>query len=75
MYGKYQVDDMYDKGDIHVQKIKVKRLIFRYVLHYLRDWIVNFHELFSICNAYYSGISVQNYTVETHVIILEQIFD
>ena len=48
MYGKYQVGDMHDKRDIHVQKIKVKKLIFRCILHYLRDGTVNFHKLFSI---------------------------
>ena len=29
MYGKYQVGGIYNKKDIHVQKIKVKKLIFR----------------------------------------------
>ena len=37
MYGKYQVGGMYNKRDIHVQKIKIKKQIFRFVLHYLRD--------------------------------------
>ena len=47
MYGKYQVGGTYSKKDINVQKIKVK-LIFRYVILYLRDWIFNFHKLFSL---------------------------
>ena len=33
---------------INIQKIKVNKLVFRYIPHYLSDFIVNFHKLYII---------------------------
>ena len=48
---KLQVGDIYNDRDIHVQKIKVCKIISRYFPHYIRDIVVHFHDLHVIFKA------------------------
>ena len=74
MYAKLQVGCMYNKRDIHIQKIKVEKLIFRYIIHYIRDLAVYFHKRYTICKISDSGLNDLNYMFDTKMIILEQTF-
>ena len=53
-YVKFQVCVVHKKRDIHVQKIKVKNIFFRYILHLARELFVYFHILYTIKKASYS---------------------
>ena len=74
MYSQSQIVGIYNKRDIYVQKIKVKKLIFRYINYYLRDLAVYFHKLYIICKVSDSGLNDLNYVFDTQIIILEQTF-
>ena len=51
---KFQVWVVHSKGGIHVQKIKVENIFFKYICHSFRVMIVYFHELYIIRKASYS---------------------
>ena len=46
---------MNNKRDIHVQKINVQKIVFRYLSRSLRELIVYFHKLYIIGKASNSG--------------------
>ena len=54
MYQKSQAYIVHNKGDIHVQKIKVKKYIFVYSYPYLLNQEVYFHIIYIIRTASYS---------------------
>ena len=56
-YTTFQVGGLYNERDIHVQKIKVQKLILRYITYYLRDLAVYFHKLYLICKVSDSGLN------------------
>ena len=47
-YVKFQGCVMHNKRDIHVQKIKVKKHFFRYILHSAWELFVYFNILYTI---------------------------
>ena len=46
---------MYSERDIHVQKTKVQKLIFRYIPHFLKEMTMHLYHLHIIRKASYSG--------------------
>ena len=61
MYQKSQAYIVHNKGDIHVQKIKVKKYIFVYSYPYLLNQEVYFHIIYIIRKALYSILYVLNF--------------
>ena len=61
MYQRFQAYNVHSKGDIHVQKIKVKKYIFVYSYPYLLNQDVYFHITYIIKKAPYSILHVLNY--------------
>ena len=61
MYHKFQAYIVHSKGDIHVQKIKVKKYIFVYSFPYLLNQKVYFHIIDIIRKALYSIFYVLNF--------------
>ena len=46
---------MYSKRDIHVQKIKVQKSIFRYISHFLKEMTMHLYHPDIIRKVSYSG--------------------
>ena len=61
MYQRSQAYSLHSKGDIHIQKIKVKKYIFVYSYTYLLNQYVYFHITYIIRKAPYSILHVLNY--------------
>ena len=53
---------MYNERVIHVQKIKVKKIIFRYILHSRKKLIINFDKLYTLRKTSYSASNTLKYT-------------
>ena len=53
---------MHSKRVIHVQKIKVKEIIFRYILHLCKKLIINFHKLYALRKTSYSVLNTLKYS-------------
>ena len=62
MYEKFQLWVMYNKRVIHVQKIKVKKIIFRYILHSCKKLIINFYKRYTLRKTSYSASNTLKYT-------------
>ena len=53
---------MYNERVIQVKKIKVKKIIFRYILHSHKNLIINFYKLYILRKASYSVFNTRKYT-------------
>ena len=53
---------MYNERVIHVQNIKVQKIIFRYILHSRKKLIINFYKLYNLRKASYSVLYTLKYT-------------
>ena len=71
MYQKFQAYIKHSKGEIHVQKIKVKKYIFVYSYPYLLNQEVYFHIIYIIRKASYSILYVLNFMDITAESILQ----
>ena len=60
MCQRFQAYNVHSKGDINIQKIKVKRYIFVYSYPYLLNQDVYFHIIYIIRKAPYSILHVLN---------------
>ena len=56
-YGKFQLWVMHIKRVIHVQKIKVQKIIFKYISFSRKKLIINFHKLYTFRKASYSVVN------------------
>ena len=61
MYQQFQAYIVHNKGDIHVQKLKVKKYIFVYSYAYLLNQEVYFHIIDIIRKASYSMLYVLDF--------------
>ena len=61
MYQRFQAYNVHSKGDVYVQKIKVKKYIFAYSYPYLLNQDVYFHIIYIIRKASYYILYVLNY--------------
>ena len=65
---------MYNERVIHVQKIKVKKIIFRYISHSCKKLIINFYKLYTFRKASYSGCNTLKYAKVSWISILNNHF-
>ena len=60
MYVRFQVCNLHSERDIHVQKIKVKIVIFEYVPQYFTDSAVHFDQVYVIRKVTYAVLYALN---------------
>ena len=71
MYQKFQAYTVHSKGDIYVQKIKVKNYILVYSYPYLLNQEVYFHIIYIIRKTSYSFLYVLNFMDTTTESIIQ----
>ena len=70
IYVKFHVCNLHNKRDIHVQKIKVQKLILEFIPYCLTDSTVDSYEIYIIKKVPYSVLSGLNGTYLYSVFIL-----